>query len=115
MSDTTWSNVVAMAPELSTLSVAQQNLIIADVKLLVSTAFGDYQEIAQRYLAAHMGTILNSSNKSATGGLQSESIGDASISYGSIQDASRYDTTAYGRKYKEILDTCIIGFTSVTL
>lgn len=112
MSNTTWDRIILTAPELSTLTTNQKSIILEDVINLVSSAFGDMQEMAQRYLAAHMGTVFLSTTKESSGPVQSESAGDASVSYGqlSIKDINRYDTTSYGRQYLAIRNASILGF-----
>lgn len=102
MSDTTWERIEVEAPQLSSLSQAQKDIILEDVILQIpESVWGDAEERAQRYLGAHYGSLMQSSSGNNSGPVTSKSVGSVSISYGSTnqKDGNRYDETVYGRKY----------------
>lgn len=109
---TTKANILLIAPELSSRSDDQFNLVIADVNLQVSSnQYGTRTEEAKRYLAAHLLTLIqpegSSSAPGGSGPVEREKMGDAEIEYGSIadligSDATRYDLTRYGQRYVAI-------------
>lgn len=83
-----WSDVTAIAPPLSAVPSGTQTVILAAVSAQLSNASywptTALYELAQKYLAAHMGTLYLRSNGGgdASGGpVASESVGDVSVSY----------------------------------
>ncbi len=79
----TWAEVVKVAPDLSTLTVDQQNAVLADTDTQLAeaqigaTKYG----LACKYLAAHLGTILKRGATGSAGAVASESVGSVSVSY----------------------------------
>lgn len=119
MADTTAQNVLAIAPELSGMPNATIDLILADVADQVSEAvFGRKQERAQRYLAAHLLTLIKQAGEGGgkSGPVVSERTGDVSTTYANpeIQLSNRYDLTAYGQEFNNIRKGCVVGFMVVT-
>jgi len=117
---TTKTNVLIIAPELTTVSDDAWTLVLSDVAAQVSSAvYGTDQERAQRYLAAHYLTLValsSSIGSQASGPVVSESVGQVSKTYaqGSYADKNRYDETSYGRMFNQIRKGCVIGFTVMT-
>lgn len=109
MAAITWTNVTDHAPELSTVAAAVQTDLIGLVEQLNADEFGgedDYRyKLARIYLAAHLGTISLSGGNIATGGVQSERVGDVSRTYSTttLIDPDALDSTSYGREYKAML------------
>lgn len=121
MSDTTKDNVLAIAPELKDIPLSTIKMILADVAVEVGAGYGEKQEQAQRYLAAHYLTIINPDNvdtkSSAPGGIKSEGLGDERVTYNGFQgikNRSRYDSTTYGQIFQSIKGGSILAATFVT-
>jgi len=120
MANTTQANVLAIAPELTNISPETWAMILADVAADVSSeVYGTKQEIAQRYLAAHYLTLAmpgSVRNAQGSGPVTSESVGQVSVSYGSVnyRDRNRYDETSYGRMFNQIRRSCVIPFVVIT-
>jgi len=109
----TWSDVTAIAPELSDVSAQGQAAILAHVALQVGeTEWGDYAAMGQAYLAAHLGALALSS-AGAGGAVQSESVGTVSVTY-AVNAAvlgAGLDSTTWGREYSRVraLLPCTFG------
>lgn len=102
-----WSDVTALAPGVAAVPSGTQTVILAAVSAQLANA--DYwpstalYELAQKYLAAHMGSLYLRSNgggDTAGGAVTSESVGDVSVSYATVPagDAARawYALTPWG-------------------
>ena len=121
MSDTTSENVALIAPELSEVICGNKSLvdlILEDVAGQISSAkYGNKQERAQRYLAAHFLSLAKQSGEGVggSGPVEMEKVGDIQVKYGAnnFADASRYDETPYGRTYMTIRRGCIGAFMTV--
>jgi hypothetical protein len=121
MGDTTRDNVIAIAPELASVSQEAFDLVLADVKVEApASIYKSRTEQAQRYLAAHYLTISGASPSFAgsgtSGPLTKKKVGEVEESYGnvSIKDATRYDTTSYGKVFKMVRDQVLVGIRSIT-
>ena len=117
MANTTWANVEIIAPELSTVPVAAQNLFLADVALEITLAvWADVQEKAQRYLVAHLSTLYLQKSKSNVGGISGKTVGEVSISFskGTLKSESRLDETSYGREFMRMLNNTSVAFRFIT-
>jgi len=117
MGNTTKDLVLVIAPELADITNnSLWDTILADVADDVGiSAFGAKQERAQRYLAAHLLTLsrLKNRNPHASGPITSEKTGPLAVSYGSLsKNDGKLDSTVYGREFKRIRDSCIIGIRS---
>lgn len=114
MANITWSDVTAVAPELSTTPVAAQALLLLwGNKAIAADVFdgpdGDTTKLARCYLVAHAATLGNQAasagGSGAAGPVTSESIGDLSRSFGAIggggggSGGDEYQATGYGRLY----------------
>ncbi len=96
----TWTNVTAVAPELSTVAVATQTAILAQVNSELSTAvWGSKIEIGRAWLAAHLGTIAGI--EEGGGVVQSETVGAVSRTY--AVGSGDYTSTAYGNEFNRLL------------
>lgn len=104
-----WPDVLAIAPELSTLSTQAQDDILAHVNFALDPkVFGGVNHpkyrLARIYLAAHLGSTSRSGAQGASGPVTSESVGSISRSYGFSQASTTgLSGTAYGRQYDELL------------
>jgi len=113
---TTKADVLLIAPELATVSDDLFNLVLADASREVSSSsVGRYASEAQRYLTAHILTLLNSAGAEAgaSGFVESMKTGDVSLSYATAKGAisgriTRYDATIYGQRYILLLRRKII-------
>ena len=115
MAATTQANVLIIAPEFSSVDAGTWTLILADVATEVSNAvYGTRQEQAQRYLAAHYLTLINSSGKQCSGPVVAESVGQVSKVYAqSLVSKSDYSSTVYGQTFLGIRKGCVVGFTVI--
>lgn len=90
------------------------NLILSDVARDVKQSiFGNNQERAQRYLAAHYLTLARNDsdrNPEAGGFLTSTKVGDVTYNYSlsDLKDANRLDSTPYGRTYNQLCKAHVI-------
>jgi len=121
MGNTTKDLVLVIAPELADIT---NNLlwdtILADVADdIVVSVFGTKQERAQRYLAAHLLTLSNpdpNRNPLASGPIISEKTGPLSVTYGRsswiVKGDGNLDLTSYGKQFKAIRDSCVVGIKS---
>ena len=108
---TTKALILTIAPELSSIPDATINQVISDSALIVSSAvYGSMFELAQRYLCAHLLTLVN---QSSSGGINSdlttnvsEQAGRVSVTRAksalNIQNATRYDVTKYGVVFMQL-------------
>lgn len=88
-----WSDVVAVAPELSAVPSTAQAAILGQVdEQLAPAIWGTRLAAGQTYLAAHLGTVRGAPN------YQQEQVGDHTR-YAS----GDLDSTSYGREYKRLL------------
>lgn len=122
MGDTTRDKVLLIAPELATVNQESFDLILADVALEVTASiYKSRQEQAQRYLAAHYLTASGASQSFAGGAatagpLTQKKVGEVSESYANvgIANATRYDTTSYGRTFIQIRKQVLVQFRTFT-
>ena len=125
MADTTEANIVLIAPELKDFIELEANndlvaLILEDVAAQIREAvYGTKQERAQRYLAAHLLTLIkqgeDGASSGASGPVEKEKVGDVEIKYSNavlsnLSDMTRYDETKYGRVYMIIRKGCVLAF-----
>ncbi len=103
----TWADVLKVAPALSTLSVEQQTLILAQVALLLNAnVFGTKYDMASTYFAAHLGTLFKEGAYAPGGPITSETIGPASKSYAAPAASDPFwDSTSFGKMYRFIAKT----------
>lgn len=103
----TWNQVLDLAPELSTVPPGTRAFILEAVALQVNeTAWGDRYDLGCTLLAAHMGTNSLRGGSTPSGAVQSESVGDVSVTYaaGSTSTtASGTSTTTYGTDYARLV------------
>jgi hypothetical protein len=111
-----WSDVTAIAPELSTVGSGSQNAILLFVNsTCVESEFGSKYTMGASLLAAHFGT-LSVRGDSVGGPVVSESVGGVSQSFAVFSpNGSDYalDSTSYGRMYRFILRNLACRFPSV--
>ena len=115
----TWSDVTAMFPAdaaLAAIPLAAQTAILARVGALSSSYFGDRYQLAQIYLAAHLGVVGGLGGHVAAGPVTAESEGGVARQYAVIglnQYGSR-SSTGYGQLFDELVRSSPgrIGLTS---
>ncbi len=112
MADIIWSDVEAVAPELSTVDSNAQSMILTSVNDFLSVAaFGGEDspklKLARVYLAAHFGTLSASRGNPAAGPVTAESADNISRSYATrdIANPSDWDATSYGQLYMALVRT----------
>jgi hypothetical protein len=105
----TWSDVTAIAPELSTAAAGTQTAILTLVDLMVDDgAWGELANQGRAYLAAHLGTVSGSGSGAGAGAVIEEKIGPLSRSYADPgTDDAALGSTKYGRFYKYLMRTAL--------
>ena len=100
----TATNVKARAPEFASLSDATVDIFIADAATrLSSVVWGVYYASAHLYLTAHLLSVSYPNMATASGPVQSETVGQVSRSYAvSARAVSGSYQTKWGRLYKEL-------------
>lgn len=99
MAAITWTDVTNVAPELSTIAVAQQTalLLLVNDYLDPNTWEGEGSQkltSGRAYLAAHLATL--GKRKGVNGMLTAEAGGGLSRSYGMLTNPTMYSLTTYG-------------------
>lgn len=112
MADITWSDVTDTAPELATLAVNAQTLILDYVNSALNVTVFDGEEgprtkAARVYLAAHLATMTTRANANASGPKTNASLGPQSKKYSEFKSdfASQYNATSYGMLYSLMVNT----------
>lgn len=113
MAAITWTDVMALAPELSSVSTDGRTYILAHVNTALNLAEFDGEDgpktrLARIYLAAHFGAISLAGATGASGPVTSESAGGLSRSYGtttSTSSGSGIERTGYGQLYLQLVRT----------
>lgn len=102
-------------PEFGSVAVPKLNLYVGvAVSRVNSTVWGDCAEYAQALLMAHMLASSGSgaSDGGSSGAVTSESVGDLSRSYGSVDVKSDGDKmlaqTKYGREFLALRAECVV-------
>lgn len=119
MSLTTKDNVLAIAPELSTLSDDLWNLYLGDVGNFISASeFGTKTEIAARYWVAHYLKLLqDTSLGTVSGPITKERVGDVMREYARITKVTKseqdFSRTSYGMTFLGIRRTTIVAMTVI--
>ena len=109
MADIYRSDVLAMAPELTTVTDQAWVDILAFANAMSSVGFDDDPtgyRLAKIFLCAHYGTVSKRAMTGATGPVVREAAGGLQRSYGqSASNASTSDlgTTMYGQQYLGLL------------
>lgn len=102
----TWTDVVAMAPELSTVPLASQTAVLAAVALQMDVDLWDAKlNLGAVYLAAHLATIRG---RNGVGGpVVAESAGSVSRAYSAsvAAGAAQLGSTSYGIEYERLILT----------
>ena len=101
-----WTYVVDLAPELSTVPVAQQTLLLESAyRLLNAGVCGDRLDTMAAYFAAHLATLQK--RKGAGGQIVSQTVGQVSRTYASPQSAYlNLSATGYGQTLELLIRTC---------
>ena len=112
MADIVWSDVEAIAPELSTLDADAQTMVLAYANDALSVAaFGGETspklKLARVYLAAHVGTLSSRGGSGPVGPLTSETADNIIRSYAAnaIANQSDWGGTSYGQLYATLVRT----------
>lgn len=105
----TWADVVLVAPALSTLSTAQQNLFLSMASTtLNATELGDKYDFACIYFCAHYGAVTKNGANGPGGPISAESTGRVSRSYSVPSSSDEFwSSTAFGRAYQSILNSLL--------
>lgn len=108
-----WADVTAIAPSLTTVPVASQDALLAQVLIeLDESAWGAGIELGRAWLAAHLGTLYQrgSSSSPAAGAVTSESVGDVSRSYAAPAAGSDVlSSTPYGQEFVRLRDSFVVA------
>jgi len=109
MADVVWSDVLAFAPELSTVDIGAQTDILSyvnEIDLSQVTDTAQVTRMARIYLAAHFGSVQKRARQGIGGPVTSESAGALRRSYGLSAMPSGEEglgTSMYGMSYLTIL------------
>lgn len=99
-----WTDVVDIAPELSTVAVGMQNAILADINEELDPAvWGTRLDAGSKYLAAHRATLATRAGSG--GAVQSETVGQVSRTYAvsSATAGAGYSATSYGQVFEQLM------------
>ncbi len=99
---TTWADCVALDASLAAVPLAAQTAILADCyATLDEDRWGDDLDMAVKSPAMHTGVLCLRSGLGGTGAVQSEHLGDASVSYAvSVAYAEHdLDATSWGKRF----------------
>lgn len=105
----TWADVILVAPALSTLSTAQQNLFLSMAETtLNATEFGDKYDFACIYFCAHYATVTKNGGNGPGGPISAEAVGRVSRSYAVPSAGDEFwSSTAFGRAYQSIVNSLL--------
>lgn len=112
MAAITWTDVTAIAADLSTTSAAAQTMILAMVNEAIDTRLFPNGEtdarlkLARVYLAAHYAASGLGGSGAAAGPVTAEAAGTLSRSYASITSSTTdplLESTTWGRLYRLIM------------
>jgi hypothetical protein len=99
----TWSDVVALAPELASVPETAQGAILGQVaEQLATAAWGTRLATGQTYLAAHLGTLRG------TKGYRTEQVADHRR-----DTTGDLDSTSYGREFRRLCRSLPLVLVSV--
>lgn len=100
-----WTYVSDIAPELATVPVAQQTIILADAYSVLNVGVcGDRLDTMATYLAAHQATL--NKRRGLSGAVAAQSVGQVSRSYVTAQNAYLdLSSTSYGQTLERLIRT----------
>ena len=100
-------DVIAIAPELSSVDSNLMNVLVEHIGPRVSdAAWGTEAKYAACLLVAHAATL---SLRGDRGALTSETVGEISRTYGAIGGNKSLRQTSYGVQYEELLRGLSVG------
>lgn len=103
----TVAQVRAIAPEFATVSDSDVQSFLDDAALQLNVSrWAAKYDLGHKYLAAHLLGMARPELASAAGPVQSESVGQVSVTYAvqtSAQAPSQYDATRQGREFRRLL------------
>lgn len=107
----TWDDVVAHAPELSTVDAAARVDLLALANSVFNPAVLDGEDgprtkLARVYYAAHLATIGGQGGSSAAGPIIEEEVGDVRVKYALISassSATQFEGSSYGDLLSKLL------------
>jgi hypothetical protein len=97
----TWADVVAIAPELSTVATASQNAILAMAdRQIDEESWSDLADDGRKLLAAHLATLLLNNRGLVT----QETLGPLSRSYALPPGiVGSFAMSSYGTEYRRLI------------
>jgi hypothetical protein len=108
-----WDDVVARAPALSAVAVETQDALIEDAYAQLSEEnWGTRLDLAAIWLCAHLATLsLASATSASAGPVLSEQVGPVSRTYseGSSSTSETLSSTAYGREFQRLQQSCLVS------
>jgi len=116
MALTTKTNVLIIAPKLSTASDDLWNLVLADVEINISSSvFGNKTEWAARnWVAHHMTLLTDESLANVSGPITKDRVGDVMREYVRLQKVDKgevdYSRTGYGRTFLAARNSILPSF-----
>lgn len=106
----TWTDVVNIAPHLSTVPPASQAAILQSAYILLNAdTWGNKFDEGWKYLAAHIGTLYQLQATGAPGIPSKERVGEVERSYAvpAGMGVGDLDQTWYGNHYKRLVRSLI--------
>lgn len=111
MPDITVSDITTSFPEFANTDPALIQIAINDAKLFVNKkVWGPKYLVGWKYFTAHLLASTPTSGGGGGGGgpIQSEKVGDLSVTYGSLSVSTQdHSTTAYGRIFDQLMRTLL--------
>ena len=107
----TWTDVTNLASTLTSVPVATQTAIIAQVDLeIASSKWGAFTDLAKKWLAAHLGTLWKRASDSAgaAGPIVGESVGSVSRQFAAASlTLEALGATPFGQEYHRLLKSLL--------
>lgn len=101
------STLLVIAPELASVAETQRSAVIEIASQKVGSAFGDSQNLATAYMAAHMLTLQG--RKGNGGAVKSIKEGSLSITYTGSDFMDGLGSTSYGQEFKLMQKQCLFA------
>lgn len=121
MASIVWADVLAHAPELSTVASGAQADLLAHVNASIAVDDFDGEDgpntkLARIYQAAHLATLAGFAASGASGPVASESAGGLAVSYAAALGVASYSdlsATAYGKALRGMIRRSVAGLPRV--
>jgi uncharacterized protein DUF4054 len=100
-----WDDVSAVAPALSTIPIATQTAILADLPLRMRNAqWGAMANMGAKYLAAHLAALSLRAANGPVGPVTEAKVGPVQQQWAAPLKLTNYSMTPWGLEYERIRD-----------